>query len=287
MVPIASDVIVSRIIDAGAIDIGKINTPEFGIGSHTYNPAFGATRNAIDPSRSAGGSSGGAAVALAARMTSIADGPAMMGSLRNPIGWNEVYGLRPMWGAVPSEPKGDTFLHQLSTGGSMARSPANLALLLDVQAGRDPRQPYSLSHTPVAGCLDADVAGHKIAWLGDWFGAYPMEAGVMDHAIAAVARLETIGCVVEAVPAPFKAADIWEAWTTLRSWSWSVLVGLGALYDNARMRAKLKQEAIWGIERGMALTLEQVQVASVIRPRWFEKVASLFETYDAFVLSSA
>lgn len=285
MVPRTSDVMVQRMIDAGAIVIGKTNTPEFGLGSHTYNPVFGATRNAIDSSRSAGGSSGGAALALAARMTSIADGSDMMGSLRNPAGWNEIYGLRPTWGAVPSEPKGDTFLHQLSTGGPMARSPADLALLLDVQAGRDPRQPHSLNHTPVAGRLDADVSGRKIAWLGDWSGAYPMEAGVMDHAAAAVARLGAMGCVVEAVSAPFKAADIWEAWITLRSWS--VSVGLGALYDNAGMRAKLKPEAIWEIERGRALTLAQVQAASVIRSRWFEKAASLFETYDAFVLPTA
>lgn len=109
--------------------------------------------------------------------------------------------------------------------------------------------------------------------------------GVLDHAAAAVARLGAMGCVVEAVSAPFKAADIWEAWITLRSWS--VSVGLGALYDNAGMRAKLKPEAIWEIERGRALTLAQVQAASVIRSRWFEKAASLFETYDAFVLPTA
>ncbi len=285
MVPKTSDIMVQRMIDAGAIVIGKTNTPEFGLGSHTYNPVFGATRNAVDPSRSAGGSSGGAAVALAAGMIPIADGSDMMGSLRNPAGWNEVYGLRPTWGLVPSEPKADTFLHHLSTNGPMARSPADLALLLDVQAGRDPRQPWSLHHQPVSGRLDADISGRRIAWLGDWSGAYPMEAGVLDHAATAVATFEALGCVVEALSAPLDATQMWEAWITLRSWS--VSVSLGALYDHPKMRAALKPEAIWEIERGRALSLAQVQAASVTRSRWFAKAAELFETYDAFVLPTA
>ena len=280
-----SEIMVQRMIDAGAIVIGKTNTPEFGLGSHTYNPVFGATKNAIDPSRSAGGSSGGAAVALAAHMTSLADGSDMMGSLRNPAGWNEVYGLRPTWGAVPSEPLGDTFLHQLSTSGPMARCPDDIALLLDVQAGRDPRQPHSFAHNLVSGHLDADVTGRRIAWLGDWSGAYPMEAGVLDQAACAVARFEALGCIVEAVPAPFEAAAIWDAWITLRSWS--VAVGLGALYDHPKMRAALKPEAFWEIERGRALSLAQVQAASVVRSRWYEAAAALFARYDAFVLPTA
>lgn len=284
-VPKTSEIMVQRMIDAGAIVIGKTNTPEFGLGSHTYNPVFGATHNAVDASRSAGGSSGGAAVALATGMIAIADGSDMMGSLRNPAGWNEVYGLRPTWGAVPSEPMGDTFLHQLSTSGPMARSPADIALLLDVQAGHDPRQPHSLPHVPVSPHIDADVAGRRIAWLGDWSGAYPMEAGVLEHAADAVAKYAALGCEVEAVPAPFDAAALWEAWITLRSWS--VSVGLGALYDNAGTRAQLKPEAIWEIERGRALSLSSVQAASVIRSRWFAAAAKLFERYDAFVLPTA
>ena len=285
IVPKTSDLVVQRMIDAGAIVIGKTNTPEFGLGSHTYNPVFGSTKNAIDPSRSAGGSSGGAAVALAANMISIADGSDMMGSLRNPAGWNEVYGLRPTWGSVPSEPMGDTFMHQLSTSGPMARSPADIALLLDVQAGHDPRQPHSLVHEPISGRLDVDVKGRRIAWLGDWSGAYPMEDGVMDHCAEALARFEALGCVVERVAAPFDAAAIWDAWITLRSWS--VSVGLGVLYDTPKMRAALKPEAIWEIEQGRALRLAQVQAASVVRSRWFAAAAKLFADFDAFVLPTA
>ncbi len=108
--PAAKDYLfVERMRDAGAVIFAKTNTPEFGLGSHTFNPVHGRTGNAYDPSKSAGGSSGGAAVALATRMTCIADGSDMMGSLRNPAGWNNVYGMRPSWGLVPSEPLGDTF----------------------------------------------------------------------------------------------------------------------------------------------------------------------------------
>ena len=110
-------VFVARIRAAGAIIIGKTNTPEFGLGSHTFNPVYGPTRNPYDHTRSAGGSSGGAAAALATGMLSIADGSDMMGSLRNPAGWNNVYGMRPSWGTVPAEPEGDMFLHQLSMAG--------------------------------------------------------------------------------------------------------------------------------------------------------------------------
>ena len=136
------DLMVARMRAAGAILLGKTNVPEFGLGSHTFNPVFGATRNPYDTGRSAGGSSGGAAVALAARMVALADGSDMMGSLRNPAAWCNVCGFRPSWGLVPSEPEGDTFLHQLATLGPMARTPDDIGLLLSVQAGPDPRQPH-------------------------------------------------------------------------------------------------------------------------------------------------
>ena len=135
------DIMVARMRAAGAIIIGKTNTPEFGLGSHTFNPVHGATGNAYDATRSAGGSSGGAAVALATGMMRYADGSDMMGSLRNPAGWNNVYGMRPTWGLVPSEPLGDSFLHQLATNGPMARCPKDLATLLSVQSGRMPANP--------------------------------------------------------------------------------------------------------------------------------------------------
>src|SRR6056297_3056297 len=208
---------VARLRAAGAIVIGKTNTPEFGLGSHTYNPVHGATCNPYDPSVSCGGSSGGAAVALATGMLSIADGSDMMGSLRNPAGWNNVYGMRPSWGRVPAEPGGDTFLHQLSTNGPMARSPADLALLLNVMSGPDPRQPHGRNEAEI-GALSGEVAGKRIAWLGDWGGAWPFEAGILDLCQHALTVMEDLGCVVEPLAAPFDRDALWESWALLRSW---------------------------------------------------------------------
>ena len=280
-----SDIMVRRMEEVGAIVIGKTNTPEFGLGSHTFNPVFGATRNAIMPGRTAGGSSGGAAVALAAGMIAVADGSDMMGSLRNPAGWNGVYGMRPTWGRVPSEPLGEMMLHPLSTNGPMARHPRDLALLLDTMAGPDARQPFGLDHAATAPGIDADLAGRRIGWLGDWGGDFPMEEGVLDHCAAQVARFADLGCTVEQIAPPFSAEALWDSWTTLRSYA--VAASLAALYDQPVTRAALKDTAIWEIERGRALSGAEVQRASLIRSGWFRAAAKLFDGFDALVLPTA
>lgn len=280
-----SDIMVQRMQDAGAIVIGKTNTPEFGLGSHTFNPVFGPTQNALEQGHSAGGSSGGAAVALATGMVCLADGSDMMGSLRNPAGWNSVYGMRPTWGRVPSEPVGDMFLHQLSTNGPMARSPKDIALLLEVQAGPDPRQPFGLPPQDYRRKLKADVSGRRIGWLGDWGGAYPMEDGVLDACAAGVARFAGAGCVVENIPPPFSADAMWDAWITLRSWA--VAASLGPLYEQPNMRDALKPEALWEVERGRALSGADIQRASLIRSDWYRAAVKAFETYDALILPTA
>lgn len=275
---------VARMRAAGAIVIGKTNTPEFGLGSHTYNLVHGPTRNPYDPSRSCGGSSGGAAVALAAGMVSIADGSDMMGSLRNPAGWCNIYGMRPSWGRVPAAPEGDIFLHRLSTDGPMARSPADLALLLDVMAGPDPRQPGLLPPARM-GALSGETRAARIGWLGDWGGALPYEPGILPLCEAALEVFRGLGCRVEPVAPPFSRAALWESWTTLRSFS--VAAGLAPLVENKGARARLKPEALWEIDRGMALSAMDIQRASEIRSDWFARAAALFETYDALALPTA
>ena len=140
-------IMVARMRAAGAIVIGKTNMPEFGLGSHTFNELFGITRNAWDTSVSAGGSSGGAAVALAQRMLPVADGSDFMGSLRNPAAWNHVWGMRPTQGRIPFGPGADVWVDQLGIEGPMARSVADLARLLQTQAGHDPGQPLSIRET--------------------------------------------------------------------------------------------------------------------------------------------
>ena len=141
----ADDLFISRIRSAGAIFIGKTNTPEFGYGSQSYNPVFGPVRNAYDPRLTSGGSSGGAAVGLAAHLLPSADGSDMMGSLRNPAAFNNVIGFRPSQGRVPRYPAGDMFYQQLATPGPMGRNVEDTIRLLHSIAGADPR--FALSRS--------------------------------------------------------------------------------------------------------------------------------------------
>ncbi len=281
-VPANDDLIAAKMRAAGAILIGKTNTPEFGLGSHTFNPVYGATRNPYDTERSCGGSSGGAAVALATGMVTLADGSDMMGSLRNPAAWNNVYGFRPTWGRVPAEPVGDGFLHQLSTLGPMARNPEDIGLLLDVISGPDARQPLSGSSRAVSPVRAMDMTGMRIGWLGDWGGAFPYEEGIIDLCQSALEIFTQLGASVEHVPAPFEAEKMWESWATLRSWS--VAASLAPLTEH---RAKLKDTALWELDRGLGLTAMQVHRASVARSDWYRRAAEVFERFDALVLPAA
>ncbi len=279
------DVMVARLRAAGALIIGKTNTPEFGLGSHTFNPVHGATYNPYDPTKSAGGSSGGAAAALAARMLCVADGSDMMGSLRNPAGWNNVYGMRPTWGSVPSEPAGDMFWHQLSTSGPMARSPADLAAVLDTMTGADPAQPHGFSPRDTLPQLEARLRPQRIGWLGNWDGAFPYEDGIAQISEAALAALADMGHAVETTAPGFDADALWYSWTTLRSFS--VTAGLGEIYADPAKRDLLKPAAIWEIERGLAMDAMTLHRASMIRSDWFRRTNALFDEVDVLVLPSA
>lgn len=278
-VPERDDLLAERLRAAGAIFIGKTNVPEFGLGSHSFNPVYGATRNPYDLKVSAGGSSGGSAAVLSTGMTALADGSDMMGSLRNPAAWNNVYGFRPTFGRVPLDPVGDTFLDNLATLGPMARSPADIAILLDVISGPDPRSMHGYDVSPVAPLAASNPKGMRIGWLGDWGGAFPMEEGLLEQNEQALGVFEALGAVVEPVAPPFSADAMWDSWTVLRSWS--VAMGLANLMDR---KALLKDSAIWEIERGLAYSASDIHNASVVRSDWLRVAAGLFETYDALVL---
>ncbi|MBZ8119221.1 amidase [Roseovarius sp. LXJ103] len=269
------DAHVARLRAAGAIVIGKSNVPEFGIGSQTYNPVFGATGNPYDLARSAGGSSGGAAAALALGMVQIADGSDMMGSLRNPAAWCNVYGMRPTWGVVPAGPSDEVYLHHLSTNGPMARSPEDMALLLDVMAGPVAVQPFGRA-LEVATC----PAVPRIGWLGDWGGAYAMAPGILELCEAALAPLGA----VEALGPPMEAGVLWESWCVLRSWA--IGMGLAEIMGDAR-RAQLKPEAVWEAERGLGFTGADIHAASVQRSAWRATAMQLFERFDVLALPAA
>ena len=284
--PVSADgLMVSRMRKAGAIFMGKTNVPELGLGSHSFNDVYGTTLNPYDAKVSAGGSSGGAGVALATGMQVIADGSDMMGSLRNPAAWNNVYGFRPTVGTVPSEPSGDVFLHKLSTLGPMARNVQDIALLLDVQSGPDPRFPHLRPKPDVAGLSPASMKGLKIGWLGDWGGALPFEAGILDQCELALKTLSDLGAEVELVAPPFAPEALWDNWTDLRSFA--IAADYGAVFDAPGNRPYFKDSAVWEIMRGRALSATDIQKASEIRSDWFRKAAALFEEYDALVMPSA
>ena len=279
------DLFVARMKAAGAIVVGKTNTPEFGLGSHTYNPVHGTTVNPFDPNKSAGGSSGGAAAALVTGMVALADGSDMMGSLRNPAAWNNIYGLRPTYGLVPLDMPGDMFSHQLAVAGPMGRTPRDVAMLLDVQAGFDARHPHSFEQPLASPQLGGDLEGMRFGWLGDWGGAYAMDAGVLQTCEDALRHFEALGANVEHIAPPFAAEQMWESWVKLRAWANAG--GKLGLYENPKTRALLKDDAIWEIETGMALSAIEVHKMSHIRTQWFTKLNELFAQFDALILPSA
>lgn len=287
-VPEVDSAIVERAKRAGAIVIGKTNTPEFGLGSQTYNPVFGTTLNAHDPSRCAGGSSGGAAAALAMRMLPVADGSDMMGSLRNPAAFNNVIGFRPSQGRVPSAPALEAFVQQLGTEGPMGRTVADVAQLLATQAGHDARAPLSLAEDPAvfAEPLRRDLKGARVGWLGDYGGYLAMEPGVLDLCQDnGLKTLETIGCAVEEARLDFPPERIWDTWLKWRHWL--VGSGLSVFYADPAKRAKMKPEAIWEVEGGQKLSAFDVYRASMARTALYQTVRQAFETYDYLVLPTA
>ncbi len=286
-VPAEDDLHVARIRAAGAIIIGKTNVPEWGFGSQTYNPVFGATRNAFDRRLTAGGSSGGAAVALALNMVPLADGSDMGGSLRNPAAFNNVYGFRPSQGRVPAYPAADHFMTQMATEGPMGRTVEDVALLLSVMAGHDERVPLSLSGDGrmFADKLEPDVKGKRVAWLGDLAGAVAIENGITQLCNHGLSVLEKAGANVEPVSLDFDYERLWQAFKVLRQFSAGG--GLMAHFNNVAERTLLKPEAIWEIEQSLKLSAQDVYQASVVRSDWYACVFKAFESFDFLAMPSA
>ena len=284
--PDNDDLLAARMRGAGAIFIGKTNVPEWGHGSHTFNPVFGPTRNPYDLTRTPGGSSGGAAAALAAQMVPVADGSDMMGSLRNPAAFCNIYGFRPTWGLVPGDAEGDTFLATLATHGPMGRTIEDIANLLMVQAGPNPEVPFERPSGDFVSALDgASLKGKRIAWAGDWGGAYGMEPGILALCEAALRQMEEMGAIIEPIPPPFPAEKLWQAWTTLRA-----MLNAGNFRDLAADPARwaqLKPETQWEITQGQHLSAAAVHVASSLRSRWYADAAKLLRRFDVLALPTA
>ncbi|MFA5662422.1 amidase [Castellaniella sp.] len=280
-IPDQSALIVERQQQAGAISVGKTNTPEFGAGSQTFNEVFGATRNPYDLSRTCGGSSGGAAVALATGMVPLADGSDMFGSLRCPASFNNVVGLRPSVGRVPRSLTLDGW-DSLAVDGPMARTVQDLALYLSVMAGFDARDPLAIAGTGAQfrEPLGRDLKGVRIAW-SPTMGGLPIEPQVVQMIEAQRSVFEGLGCIVEEACPDF--SDATEAALTLRAYQFQA--NLGELMD--RHPGVLKQTIVSNIEAGRALDITQLARARVLRTRLFRQVHDFMSRYEFMVFPTS
>lgn len=272
---------VDRIKKAGAIIIGKTNTPEFGAGSHTFNELFGMTRNPYDLTRSAGGSSGGAAAALASGMLPIADGSDLGGSLRNPASFCNVVGFRPSLGSIPSYPKAIAWQGRLGVEGPMARNVDDCASLFRVMSGPDIRDPISLNVEYDPGDeLKIPTKGLKIGWSVD-LGGLPIEPAVADVFHAARAYFETLGCILDDTTLDLR--DAMDVFKIIRANNYAE--STRDFFEEKKHL--LKSTLVKNIEMGYALTGMDISRADKNRTLVHHRMLKYFESHDFLVVPSA
>jgi amidase len=277
-VPARDELVVARLVAAGAIRIGKTNVPEFAAGSHTFNPLFGATHNPYRHGLSAGGSSGGAAAALAAGFVPLAEGSDMGGSLRNPASFCNVVGLRPTPGRVPTWPAPMAW-SQLSVQGPMGRTVADVALQLSVLAGPDPRVPISLGDDPAgfAAPLPERLDGLRVAWAPDLGGQVTVDPAITAVLAPSVAVFESLGATVEEACPDLSGAD--DVFGTLRAWLFDT-----SFSDLARRHPDQVKESIrWNAALGAELTGSDLARAEQQHTKLYERMVAFFEQYDVLV----
>lgn len=277
-IPKENDLIIDRLQAAGAITLGKTNTPEFGAGSQTFNTVFGATHNPWDLTKTCGGSSGGAAVALACGLVPVADGSDTGGSLRNPAAFCNVVGFRPSVGRVP-DPKAAFAWSTLSTSGCLGRSVADLAFVLSTISGPDPRAPLSI-HEPgalFARPLARSFKGVRVAWFKDLGGA-PFDPRVRTIVNGHRATFESLGCIVEEAEPDFSPAEV--SFRVLRAWSSANSYGVRLREHPDAFKDTLKGE----IEEGLRLSGNDVARAEVAHGQLWRRFQAFLEKYEYFVL---
>lgn len=273
-VPTHSDLLVERLEAHGAIVYAKSNTPEFGAGANTFNEVFGITRNPWDTARSAAGSSGGSAVALATGMAWLATGSDLGGSLRNPASFCSVVGFRPTIGRVPVDP-GAVAFDRIAVDGPMARNVGDVAMLFDAMVGRDARDPISLYDPSESfeAAADARTVPTRIAFSKD-FGVTPVDPEVATLCERAAGRFADMGIPVEEAHPDFSGLQ--HVFQTLRAVSFAA--SLGPLLETHRN--VLKPEIVWNIEKGFALTSEEIIRAMTERSRIYARAVEFFDQYD-------
>ncbi len=277
-IPTEDDLIVERMRVAGAIIVGKTNTPEFGAGSQTFNKVFGATHNPYDLTKTCGGSSGGAAVALACGLVPVATGSDTGGSLRNPAAFCNVVGFRPSPGRVPN-PKAAFAWSPLTTSGCLGRSVADLALALSTIAGPDPRAPLSINEPGelLARPLDRNFKGVRVAWFKD-LGGVPFDPRVRTVVDGHRAAFESLGCIVEQAEPDFAPAEI--SFRMLRAWSTANTHGAQLREHPDAFKDTLKGE----IEEGQRLSGTDLARAETAHAQMWRRCQAFLEKYEYFVL---
>jgi len=279
-IPEQDMLMIERLKNAGAISVGKTNTPEFGAGSQTFNEVFGATLNPYDLTKTCGGSSGGAAVALACGMVPIADGSDLGGSLRNPSNFCNIVGFRTAIGRVPVWPS-QTPWSALAVQGPMARTVEDTALMLSAIAGPDARCPVALTDAgetfnPLTHSLERDFNGVRIAWSSD-MGGLPVDPRIVSVIESQRGTFGELGCDIDDACPDFSDAN--EVFMTMRA------AGMAATRAELLRthRDQLKDTVIWNIEEGMKLNAADVGMAEVKRAALFDRVRKFMETYEFMV----
>jgi amidase len=276
-VPDHDGLIVERLKEAGAITIGKTNTPEFGAGSQTFNQVFGETLNPYDTTKTCGGSSGGAAVSLACGMLPLADGSDTGGSLRNPGNFCNIVGFRTSPGRVPVWPNPVAW-YPISVQGPMARSVQDVALMLSAIAGPDPRSPIAIAEpgSVFSASLERDFKGVKVAWSKN-LGELPVDPRVTQVLEHQRRVLHDLGCIVEAGQPDFSGADeIFKVW---RAWRFELRY-TELLKDHRKL---IKDTVVWNTEQGQKLSGPQLGRAEVRRTELYHRVREFMEEYEFLI----
>ena len=276
-IPEKSDLLVERLESSGAVVYAKSNTPEFGAGANTFNDVFGVTRNPWNTALSCAGSSGGSAVALATGMAWIASGSDLGGSLRNPASFCGIVGFRPSIGRIPTNP-GDMAFYRLSVEGPMARTVGDVAMLLDVMAGRDPRDPLSVTRPEQSfeAMAEARTAPKRVAFSPD-LGVTPVDPEIASICRRAAQRFEDMGAIVEENQPDFSGLQ--HVFQTFRALG--MAVRHGPQLD--QLRSVLKPEIVWNVEKGLSLTAEDITRAMTTRAAIYARAQTFFQDYDLLI----
>ena len=285
--PKKNSLFVNRLIDKGAIIIGKTNTAELGVGGHTINRLFGPTSNAYDLSKSAAGSSGGASAAVASGLLPFADGTDQMGSCRGPAAYANIYGFRPTPGLIAADRQGQNLdIPILTTPGCFARNPRDMSILLDEIVGRNPVDKFSFdldSSFKKQKISEKEFSSFKIGWLSNMNGDYIVEKDILEICEAKLKDLEKINLKIETLKPKINTNILWKSWTSLRSKS----IYEDTLAMNISDISTMTYQAIWEYNKGKEITSEELQLALDQKQKCLNQINLIFEKFDFLVLPSA